>query len=79
MVEQTVSFWWFAGATFLPVIALAIAEILIYFKENCWANNILNKKIFFKASCPSSARSTKSSSLSRKNNIKRNIASTSSK
>jgi hypothetical protein len=34
MVEHTVSFWWFAGATFLPVIAMIIAEIIIYFKEN---------------------------------------------
>ena len=33
MIEQTVSFWWFASVTFLPVIALAIAEIIIYFKE----------------------------------------------
>jgi len=33
MVEHTVPFWWFAIATFLPVIALGIAEVLIYFKE----------------------------------------------
>jgi hypothetical protein len=33
MVEQTVPFWWFASATFLPVIALVVAEIIIYFKE----------------------------------------------
>jgi hypothetical protein len=33
MVEQTVPFWWFAIATFLPFIALSIAEVLIYFKE----------------------------------------------
>jgi hypothetical protein len=33
MIEQTVSFWWFAIATFLPFIALGIAEVLIYFKE----------------------------------------------
>jgi hypothetical protein len=34
MVEQTVPFWCFAVATFLPVIALGIAELLIYFKES---------------------------------------------
>lgn len=33
MVEQTVPFWWFAVATFLPIIAMGIANILIYFKE----------------------------------------------
>jgi hypothetical protein len=33
MVEHTVPFWWFAGATFLPVIALGVAEIIIYIKE----------------------------------------------
>jgi len=37
MVEHTVPFWCFAVATFLPVIALGIAEIIIYFKEkNKW-------------------------------------------
>jgi len=33
MVEHTVPFWWFTVATFLPVIALGIAEIIIYIKE----------------------------------------------
>jgi len=33
MVEHTVPFWCFAVATFLPVIALGIAEIIIYIKE----------------------------------------------
>jgi hypothetical protein len=33
MVEQTVPFWCFAVATFLPIIAMGIANILIYFKE----------------------------------------------
>jgi len=34
MVEHTLPFWCFAGATFLPVIALGIAEVIIYFKES---------------------------------------------
>ena len=40
MIEQTVSFWWFAGATFLPVIALGIAEIIIYIKEKSYYENL---------------------------------------
>jgi hypothetical protein len=33
VIETPVNIYWFAGATFLPVIAMAIAEIIIYFKE----------------------------------------------
>jgi hypothetical protein len=34
MVEQTVPFWWFTLATFLPIISMGIANILIHFKES---------------------------------------------
>jgi len=33
VIETPVNIYWFAGATFLPVIAMAIAEIIIYIKE----------------------------------------------
>jgi len=34
VIETPVNIYWFTIATFLPIIAMGIAEILIYFKES---------------------------------------------
>jgi hypothetical protein len=33
MIETPVNIYWFTLATFLPIISMGIANILIYFKE----------------------------------------------